>query len=173
MTPTVMATPWTLIGLDSDSGTGGTQPHQAAQTCYDLTDNGHDDWYLPSSDEMNVLYTNQTAIGGVSSGTDRRFWMADELNQNTAYYRNFVNGNKTNDNKEVLWRLRCVRTEALAPPTACSNPGGVKGEVDYNFTEGVMKYCNGSNWIAMGPRVTDSSPTGQVSDQQSCQSLGI
>lgn len=55
----------TLIAMDSDNGTGGIQPHQAAQYCADLVAHGYDDWYMPAYDEVNdVLYPNRAAIGG-------------------------------------------------------------------------------------------------------------
>jgi len=35
--------------------------------CDDLVFNGYSDWYLPSSDELNKLYLNKSAVGGFSN----------------------------------------------------------------------------------------------------------
>lgn len=47
-----------------------------------------------------------------------------------------------------IGQLRNAHTPALV---SCTSPDGEAGEVGYNFTEGVMQYCNGANWINMGP----------------------
>ncbi len=52
----------------------------------------------------------------------------------------------------------------------CTSPDGIGGEVSYNFTEGIMQYCNGTAWINMGPKVagagsaaiTYTEPTGNL-----------
>lgn len=52
----------TLAATDADSAVVGAQSHQAAKACADLVAFGHDDWYLPASDELAVLYANSIAI---------------------------------------------------------------------------------------------------------------
>ncbi|MCK5284861.1 MAG: hypothetical protein KAJ86_04660 [Alphaproteobacteria bacterium] len=37
----------------------------------------------------------------------------------------------------------------------CSAPNGAAGEMHYNFPEGLMQYCNGTAWIAMGTKIDD------------------
>lgn len=39
--------------------------------------------------------------------------------------------------------------------TGCTLPDGKAGEVGYNFTDGVMQYCNGHAWVNMGPKIED------------------
>ena len=46
--------------------------------------------------------------------------------------------------------------------TGCTSPNGKAGEIDYNLDQGVMQYCNGANWINMGPKIATagtSAPT--------------
>lgn len=106
-----------IISLDSDSGTGGTQPHQAAQACADLVLNGYDDWYLPARAELDVLYTNRVAIGNflTSGGTAATsYWSSTEQGGGThAFYRDFENGASSSTNKEYATQsTRCVRKQA-------------------------------------------------------------
>ncbi|MRT16972.1 DUF1566 domain-containing protein [Vitellibacter sp. q18] len=40
------------------------EPDSAARLAYDLDANGYDDWYLPSIDELKLIYENRDLIGG-------------------------------------------------------------------------------------------------------------
>ncbi len=44
---------------------------------------------------------------------------------------------------------------ASTSSTGCTLPDGKAGEVGYNFTDGVMQYCNGHAWVNMGPKIED------------------
>jgi hypothetical protein len=53
-------------GLAALTGTENEAPYYAAQACEGLTTTGatnRSDWYLPSKNELNVLYVNKTVIG--------------------------------------------------------------------------------------------------------------
>lgn len=97
-----------LIATDSDSGTGGTQPHQAAQFCADLIAHGQGDWYLPAKNELNIMYGNKAAIGGF--GTNG-YWMALERSQEKAFSQSFANGDVYWDGypKDTTYAVRCAR----------------------------------------------------------------
>jgi hypothetical protein len=54
-----------LIAAKSDLPGGDKYNWEAAKkACDELVENGHDDWYLPSKDELNQLYLNRNAVGG-------------------------------------------------------------------------------------------------------------
>ncbi len=55
---------------------GCTEEGIAARICGDLVLDGYDDWYLPSKDELNILYTNREKIGGFSNYV---YWSSSEL----------------------------------------------------------------------------------------------
>lgn len=40
------------------------EPNSAARLAYNLDGNGYDDWYLPSIDELALIYENRDLIGG-------------------------------------------------------------------------------------------------------------
>jgi hypothetical protein len=41
---------------------------------------------------------------------------------------------------------------------ACNNPFGMQGEIVFNTDFSVMQYCNGGNWVAMGPPSDGGAP---------------
>jgi len=98
----------TLDGLDSDSGTAGTQLHQAAQRCADLNLNGHTDWYLPAQQELNVLYLNNGVIGNFNTGGSF-YWSSTEFTTLSANRQRISDGGRFNFNKLNTLLVRCVR----------------------------------------------------------------
>ena len=79
----------------------------AARICGDLVLNGYNDWYLPSRDELNKLYLNQTIIGGFASAN---YWSSSEGNYNLAWYQYFGNGYQSlNASKTNPVYVRAVR----------------------------------------------------------------
>ena len=53
------------------------------------TGGGFTDWYLPSKDELNILYINQNVIGGFSDV----YWSSSDYNRQGAWRQRFNNGN--------------------------------------------------------------------------------
>lgn len=95
-----------LVSSDSDSGVGGTQPHQAAQLCDNLVAHGHSDWYLPGLGELNVLNVNQVAIGNFAAAS---YWTSTKTSASNAWLYAFNIGSNYNDPKYTSARVRCVR----------------------------------------------------------------
>jgi len=93
----------TIVG---SLGTG----NYAAKLCYDLVLGGYSDWFLPSKDELNKLYLNQTAIGGF---TTDGYWSSTEehvdATTNLAYVQHFTNGNFDTYTKSDSYRVRAIR----------------------------------------------------------------
>jgi hypothetical protein len=61
----------------------------AAKWCYDLVSGGYDDWYLPSRDELSLLYMNKYDIGFSSNNC---YWSSTETNSTTSWNSNFSSG---------------------------------------------------------------------------------
>jgi hypothetical protein len=68
-------------------GTG----NYAAQCCNDLSLNGYDDWFLPSLDELDLMYTNLQVEGHLSFSS-AIYWSSTEFQYNTARCLDFTNG---------------------------------------------------------------------------------
>jgi hypothetical protein len=65
----------------------------AARICNDLVLNGYSDWFLPSKDELNLMYTQRTTIGGFAVDY---YWSSSEYDANYAWSQVFTNGYQSN-----------------------------------------------------------------------------
>jgi hypothetical protein len=76
--------------------------------CADYRGGGHDDWFLPSKDELNLMYRNlkEQNLGGFS---EDYYWSSSENNAGRAWYQDFLNGFQGNTNRNNLNRVRPVR----------------------------------------------------------------
>ena len=79
----------------------------AARLCGDLVQGGYSDWYLPSQDELNALYTNRAAIGGFTSDY---YWSSTEVTNTNAAYQNFTNGLQDSAFKLNSYYVRAIRS---------------------------------------------------------------
>jgi hypothetical protein len=95
------------LAASTDAGS----PYAAASNCYNSTAYGYavGTWFLPSHDELNLLYLNLSAIGGFSTGSN--YWTSSEsTNYNyAAWYQNFSSGLQTTTNKFTSYAVRCIR----------------------------------------------------------------
>ena len=92
---------------------------------YSVTANGvtYNDWFLPSLEELNEMYSQKNSIeaaaGVTPFGTD--YWSSSEYNSNKAKSVNMSSGNDSNTNKSSRYRVRAIRT--FSGGTGLSNPG--------------------------------------------------
>lgn len=68
---------------------GCSEASIAARRCGDLVLGGYSDWYLPSIDELNLLYLNRVAIGGFAPNA---YWSSTEFDSGYAWGRGFLDG---------------------------------------------------------------------------------
>lgn len=89
----------------------GNTSSYAAKLCadYTVTVGGvlYDDWYLPSLDELNKIYTNKVTIGGSFSNY---YWSSSELSQTNARLQNFANGVQSANWKDPSYAVRGIRS---------------------------------------------------------------
>ena len=100
----------TVLGTGNDNtativnsqGTG----NYAAKICSDLVLGGHDDWFLPSKDELNKLYLNKIAIGGFANPG---YWSSSEDGNGNAWIQYFDTGALNSIAKKLECHVRAVR----------------------------------------------------------------
>jgi hypothetical protein len=84
----------------------------AAKVCaeYSLEDGGvtYDNWFLPSKDELNLMYRN-LKDQGLGSFTVYNHWSSSEYDENKAWYQFFENGNQDGYVRNYSLRVRPVR----------------------------------------------------------------
>ena len=66
--------------------------------CDNLSLNGYTDWFLPSRDELLMIYENRVIIGGFTISGDELYWTSsfNPTNANFAYHVNFTTGIASN-----------------------------------------------------------------------------
>ncbi|MES2854484.1 MAG: DUF1566 domain-containing protein, partial [Bdellovibrionota bacterium] len=82
-------------------------PHVAAAYCDGLSENTYGDWYLPSRNELILIYNSYTAIGNFV--TSNNYWSSSETTSAQAYGMRFSDGAGTSAGKSVNNLVRCVR----------------------------------------------------------------
>ena len=91
-----------------DIEAGCTTPGTAADLCANLSLGGYSDWFLPSKDELNLMYQN-LKLYGVGSFIDTDYWSSSENDAGTALSQDFFDGTQYIDNKDYVYRVRAVR----------------------------------------------------------------
>ncbi len=81
---------------------------RAAQLCDTLNHGGYNDWFLPSKDELNLIYIN-LYLYGVGEFTGDDYWSSSEYDANDAWDQYFTNGNQFNTPKWNTFRVRAIR----------------------------------------------------------------
>jgi hypothetical protein len=79
----------------------------AAKICYDLELNGYNDWYLPSIDELRLLYINKSAIGGFAPNV---YSSSSEMLKDGAWVIDFLGGTEGVGFKTWPWHVRGIRS---------------------------------------------------------------
>jgi|TARA_B110000091_G_scaffold199978_1_gene230307 hypothetical protein len=97
--------PHGLIAATADYN-GTLNWDDAVSYCNGLTVGQYDDWYLPSKFELNLLYEQQTAIGGFTGGF---YWSSTEYDNYGAWFQYFNDGAQGYDSKDDTGYVRAVR----------------------------------------------------------------
>jgi hypothetical protein len=80
----------------------------AASVCADLVYNGFDDWFLPSKDELQLIYTN-LKLQGLGGLTNEYFRCSSQSGAHNAWALNFSNGSFASGTKNEYYQVRAVR----------------------------------------------------------------
>ena len=105
-------------GLSNSNSIVGQAGHtsSAAKLCLDLVSGGQSDWYLPSIQELNMLWNNYytvaralSQISGATQISNSFYWSSSENDDVTAWYFNFIFGLTDFYNKNDTYYVRAVR----------------------------------------------------------------
>ena len=91
-----------------DIETGCTISDTAADLCANLSLGGYTDWFLPSIDELYLMYAN-LKVFGVGGFVNDYYWSSSEYSAFSAWFQNFNKGGFHYDLKENTYRVRAVR----------------------------------------------------------------
>ncbi|MDR2729927.1 MAG: DUF1566 domain-containing protein [Treponema sp.] len=87
------------------------QNGKAAYLCTSLNYNKHRDWYLPSKDELALMYNNlaRRGLGGFTTGYYWSSSQAGNIDNSNAWSMKFDNGNQGTSYKNNSCFIRAVR----------------------------------------------------------------
>jgi len=80
----------------------------AAKVTADYQGGGKSDWFLPSKDELYLMYVNlfKAGVGDFAEGS---YWSSSEDNAHEAWSQNFNFGTQYNHLKYYIFRVRAIR----------------------------------------------------------------
>ena len=93
----------------------------AARLCDDLVYGGYDDWFLPSKDELNLMWENLADSDGNNSNSGPSdpnniggfevtfYWSSSEFSVFFAWRQYFVDGDQVINSKDYVTRVRAIR----------------------------------------------------------------
>jgi hypothetical protein len=88
----------------------------AAKACHEYTGGSLTGWFLPSKDELDLMYKNlaQKGLGGFKTVEDTSnythvYWCSSQSNNSGALTREFTDGSQANDSKGNECSVRAVR----------------------------------------------------------------
>ncbi len=99
----------TAIIISSQVAIGDDGNIYAARMCAELQKGGYGDWYLPSKEELNLMYTklHLDNLGGFAS---EPYWSSTEFSAFASWEQNFLDGDQDADPaKDSNHRVRAVR----------------------------------------------------------------
>ena len=121
--------PWGCVGLsvfNSDNSAFGlgysnsisitnncSQSPNAAEQALSYEIDGYSDWFLPSADELYLVYEKigqGSAIGNIANLASSAYWSSSEDGNNNAWSLSFGSGNWYNHPKGQYWRARPIRS---------------------------------------------------------------
>lgn len=86
---------------------GCATPNIAARICDNYVLGGYTDWFLPSKEELNLLYNAKDMVGGFS---DYYYWSSTESRIYYAWIQAFLGGTQGTQVKSSLYRVRAIRS---------------------------------------------------------------
>lgn len=80
----------------------------AAGIAYNFNQNGFSDWFLPSKNELNKIYTN-LQLAGVHSFDEVVYWSSSNIDANFAWTQNFSSGFQALQTKVTVNKILAIK----------------------------------------------------------------
>lgn len=109
---------------------GNVAATSAAVYCDQYSYGGFSDWFLPSKDELNELYTQRNIVGGLQVSY---YSTSSEYSNDAFWFQSFIDGNPNTPYKNNAYYIRPVRS-FVAPAPAGIITGNLTGNVTGNVT---------------------------------------
>lgn len=147
-------TNYTVIGLNPNTtyyyrlrayNDNGTSTN--SNTISQLTKTLYDDWFLPSKDELNAMYTN-LHLHGVGNFINFPYWSSSEFNDIESCIQNFSTGNQSEEDKYFGHCVRACRAFTSTDVYALRDVGPAGGWIFYK---------NGNDYLEAAPEDQDTS----------------
>ena len=116
--------------IDIVAQSGNVAATSAAAYASDYSYGGFSDWFLPSKDELNQLYTQKTTVGGFSNVN---YWSSSEDFDGFVWFNFFMFGDQATNSKDTTYYVRPVRSFDETTSLAVS---------------GQFLKWNGSSWVS-------------------------
>jgi len=81
----------------------------AAKICSDLVLNTYSDWYLPSKDELGLMFNN-LKMNGIGGFTNHNYLTSSEITIDTMWIQDFVSGSSSGNFKFFTYYVRAIRS---------------------------------------------------------------
>jgi hypothetical protein len=104
--------------IDIVNQAGNVAATSAAVAARGYAGGSKNDWFLPSKDELNELYSRSATVGGFVANF---YWSSSEFSFTSAVVQNIGSGNQANSAKFFARPVRPIRAFGL-PPTTISAP---------------------------------------------------
>ncbi len=157
--------------IDSKIGTGrlNTQKiiktqgdgYYAAKICADYKGGGKTDWFLPSKDELNLMYNNlrKAGVGGLVNSL---YWSSSESSANNAWFQDFSNGKQESNDSVATYNALSFRTRAVRAVRDTDKEGEGNRIGERGPAGGWIFYNKGS--YSDGWRYLEAAPVDQSND---------
>lgn len=81
----------------------------AAKACFNFSFGGYSDWFLPSNDELLLMYDN-LHLNGLGSFQNQDYWSSSQVDEQMVWGRGFYDGNYHYLVKSTLYPVRAIRS---------------------------------------------------------------
>lgn len=111
--------------------------YYASQICNGIVNQGFNDWFLPSKNELDAMFNVKEIIGGFSLDF---YWSSSEDGSSNAWFQDFSNGSITSNSKSGPRRVRAIRAFRSNNPSYVvtyhpNRPDSGSPPVDFKFYE--------------------------------------